>query len=258
MRTRNCHHFRCVTAHGPEQRKLERSGHTGGVCPHCPAGVRMAVRHKTWHGLGPGQSICGTAPCSEQSARALALDLKGGSHQPQLLLGVGWVAWGVDSLQAHVAMQAATVMTEGVEGELAMVFPQTTVSCKKQYRPGLAMGLLPSSSTISTRETHSRLFLCQYNGRRGAAPLALPRSFSSPSRAQSLSTSCSLQLTIAWCPSCILLTTLSLPTWSHALQKALLGRISPVSPLMRGLNISTHGQEPPTHLEQTAPGRSSS
>lgn len=258
MRTRNCHHFRCVTAHSPEHRKLERSRHTGGVSPHCPTCIRVVVRHKTWHGLGPGQSVCGTGPCSEQGAHALALDLKGGSHQSQLLLGVGWVARGVDSLQAHVAVQAATVMTEGVKGELAMVFPQTTVSCNKQHRSRLAMGLLPSSSTISTRERHSRLFSCQHNGQRGAAPFALPHSFSIPTRAQSLHTSCSLQLTIACCPNCKLLTSLCLPTWSRALQKALLGRISPVSPLMWGPTISTHGQEPPIHLEQRAPGRSSS
>lgn len=88
----------------------------------------------------PGQSTSGAGHSSEQGAHALALDLEGGRHQPQLLLVVGRVAQAVDGLQAHVAVQAAALLREGVEGELAVVFPQAAVTCNRHHRSRLATG----------------------------------------------------------------------------------------------------------------------
>lgn len=88
----------------------------------------------------PGQSTSGAGHSSEQGAHAPALDLEGGRHQPQLLLVVGRVAQAVDGLQAHVAVQAAAVLREGVEGELAVVFPQAAVTCNRQHGSRLAPG----------------------------------------------------------------------------------------------------------------------
>lgn len=78
---------------------------------------------------------------SEQSAGAPALHLEGGREEAQLLLGVGGVAWGVERLQPHVPVQAATVVGEGVEGELPIVFSQATVPWKTQDRSMLRTGL---------------------------------------------------------------------------------------------------------------------
>lgn len=46
---------------------------------------------------------------------------------------VGGVAQGVDGLQAGAALQAATVVGEGVKGELAVVHPQTAGPCNAQH-----------------------------------------------------------------------------------------------------------------------------
>lgn len=70
-------------------------------------------------------SVQGMA-ASEQGAGAPALHLEGGREEPQLLLGVGGVARGVERLQPHVPVQAAAVVGEGVEGELPMVFSHPT------------------------------------------------------------------------------------------------------------------------------------
>lgn len=84
-----------------------------------------------------GQAMAG----SEQGAGAPALHLKGGGEEPQLLLGVGGVARAVERLQPHVPVQAATVVGEGVKGELPMVFSQATVPWNTQDRSVLRMGL---------------------------------------------------------------------------------------------------------------------
>lgn len=78
---------------------------------------------------------------SEQGAGAPALHLEGGGEEPQLLLGVGGVAWGIKRLQPHVPVQAATVVGEGVKGELPMVFSQATVPWNTQDRSVLRTGL---------------------------------------------------------------------------------------------------------------------
>lgn len=78
---------------------------------------------------------------SEQGAGAPALHLEGGCEEPQLLLGVGWVARGVERLQPHVPVQAATVVGEGVKRELPMVFSQATVPWNTQDRSMLRMGI---------------------------------------------------------------------------------------------------------------------
>lgn len=78
---------------------------------------------------------------SEQGAGAPALHLKGGREEPQLLLGVGGVARSVERLQPHAPVQAATVVGEGVKGELPMVFSQATVPWNTQDRSVLRTGL---------------------------------------------------------------------------------------------------------------------
>lgn len=78
---------------------------------------------------------------SEQGAGAPALHLEGGREEPQLLLGVWWVARGVERLQPHVPVQAPTVVGEGVKGELPMVFSQATVPWNTQDRSMLRMGI---------------------------------------------------------------------------------------------------------------------
>lgn len=78
---------------------------------------------------------------SEQGAGAPALHLKGRCEQPQLLLGVGGVARGVERLQPHVPVQAAAVVGEGVKGELPMVFSQAAVPWNTQDRSVLRTGL---------------------------------------------------------------------------------------------------------------------
>lgn len=76
---------------------------------------------------------------SEQGAFPLALDGGGGPDQPGLVGSVGWVAQGVDGLQAGAPLQAAAAVGEGVEGELAVVLPQATGSCNTQHGARLVM-----------------------------------------------------------------------------------------------------------------------
>lgn len=75
----------------------------------------------------------GGGGASEQEAFPPALDRGGSADQPHLVGAVRGVAQGVDGLQAGATLQAAAVVGEGVEGELAVVHPQTAGPCNAQH-----------------------------------------------------------------------------------------------------------------------------
>lgn len=67
---------------------------------------------------------------SQQCACTLALDLKSRYQQPQVALSIGWVAHCVECLEADAAQEAATLVSECVEAELAVVFAKAAASCQ--------------------------------------------------------------------------------------------------------------------------------
>lgn len=71
---------------------------------------------------------------SEQGTVVLTCHLGGGLDEPEFLLAVGGVAWGIEGLPAHPTLQASAVVGEGIEAELPMVHSQAAVPWNTQHR----------------------------------------------------------------------------------------------------------------------------